>query len=102
MARNRSRRRERRDASAFEQPAWRTLRNPYKPIEILEEGQVEAIHDASLRILEEIGMDFLLPEAREILKAAGADVDPGSERVRFDRHLVLKAVAEAPSVSTTR
>ena len=100
MARDRSRRRERRDAGAFKQPDWELLRNPYRPLEILDPEQIEAIHDTSMKILEEIGMDFLLPEAREILKAAGAEVEPGSERVRFDRGLVLEAVAKAPSSFT--
>ena len=100
MARERSRRRSRRDAAAFVQAPWRNLENPYRPLEILDPEQIEAIHDTSLQILEEIGMDFLLPEAREILKAAGADVAAGEERVRFDRGLVLEAVAKAPSSFT--
>ena len=39
-------------------------------------------------------MDVLLPEAREIYRAAGAEVD--GLRVRADRGLVLDAVAKAP------
>ena len=77
MAKNGSRRRsgrERREVGAFGQLPWRNLRNPYRPIEVLEEGQVEAIHDASLRILEEIGMDFLHPEALEILAKEPVDL----------------------------
>ena len=97
MARDRSRRRSRRDAAAFTQASWQNLRNPYSPIEILRPDQIEAIHDTSMRILEEIGMDFLLPEARDILKAAGAEVEAGSERVRFDRGFIEEAVAKAPS-----
>jgi len=79
---------------------WRTLRNPYPPIEILSAEQVEAIHDASMRILEEIGMDFLHPEALDILAAAGANVEAGSMRVRFDRALILETIARAPSTCT--
>ena len=100
MAREGGRRRsgrERRDAAAFGQLPWQSLRNPYRPLEVLSADQVEAIHDASMRILEEIGMDFLHPEALEILRDAGAEVTPGSERVRFDRGLVEEAVAKAPS-----
>ena len=85
MARDRSSRRRRGESSArdrredtgFKQLPRRNLRNPYKPIEILEEEQIEAIHNTSLQILEEIGMDFLHPEALEILKAAGAKVESG-------------------------
>jgi trimethylamine--corrinoid protein Co-methyltransferase len=67
---------------------------------VLRPEQVEAIHDASLRILEEIGMDFLHPEALEILGRAGAEVEPGGQRVRLDRGLVTEAVAQAPSEFT--
>jgi trimethylamine--corrinoid protein Co-methyltransferase len=99
MARDGTRRRSRsrRDSEAFGQLPWRRVTNPYKPIEVLDEAQIEAIHETSLRILEEIGMDFLHPEALAILKAAGAEVEAGSERVRFDRNLVLESVAKAPA-----
>jgi trimethylamine--corrinoid protein Co-methyltransferase len=39
----------------------------------------------------------LLPEAREILRAAGASVDDESELVRFEPELVEQATATAPS-----
>jgi trimethylamine--corrinoid protein Co-methyltransferase len=74
--------------------------NPYKPIEVLDEEQVELIHQASLRVLEELGMEFLSAEALDILAAAGADVDRETMRVRFDRGLVEEAVARAPSQFT--
>ncbi|MDP7547546.1 MAG: trimethylamine methyltransferase family protein, partial [Alphaproteobacteria bacterium] len=45
-----------------------------------------------------IGINFLLHEARDILKAAGADVGPNDPRVRFDRDMVMELVAHAPSV----
>ena len=45
---------------------------------------------ASMQILEEIGMDFLDDEARRLLAAAGARVEAGSERVRFDREMVAE------------
>ncbi len=81
----------------LQQSNWKPLENPYRPLEVLEEGQIEAIHATSLAILEEVGMDFLHPEALEILRQAGADVAPGSERVRFDRNLVLEAIETVPS-----
>ena len=65
------------------------------PVELVSADELESIHEASLTILEEIGMDVLLPEAREILRAAGAKVD--GLRVRADRELVLDAVAKAPA-----
>jgi trimethylamine--corrinoid protein Co-methyltransferase len=69
---------------------WRSVTNPYKPIEVLSEDQIEAIHQASLRILEDIGMEFLHAEALDILKRAGAKVTPGSNMVKLDRGLILE------------
>ena len=102
MARNGPGRRgrQRRDASALAQLPLRALRNPYRPIEVLSEDQVEAIHDTSMQILEEIGMDFLHPEARDILEKAGARVEAGTERVRFERGLIEAALSHAPSSFT--
>ena len=77
-------RRGRRQAVTVEQSPTVALRNPYQPFEILSRDQVEAIHRASLRVLEEIGVNFLLPEAIDILRAAGADVGTDGIRVRFD------------------
>jgi len=65
--------------------------------ELLSPETLDDIHEASLTILEEIGMDIILPEARDRMKAAGADVTPGKERVRFDRNLILELIASAPS-----
>ncbi len=76
---------------------WRQIRNPYPPLEILAEDQVEAIHEASLTVLEEQGLRILLDDARELLQKAGAIVENGSDRVRFDRGLVMEAIAKAPS-----
>ncbi|MFQ5775748.1 MAG: trimethylamine methyltransferase family protein [Kiloniellaceae bacterium] len=99
MARDGTRRggRQHRGSAALAQLPWRDVRNPYRPIEVLSADHVEAIHDASMRILEQIGMDFLHPEALDILRAAGADVEPGTQRVRMDRDLVLEALAHAPA-----
>ncbi len=72
----------------------------YRPTEVVSADELESIHDASMGILEEIGMDFLDPEARELLVAAGARVEEGSERVRFDRAMVEERIRTAPSTFT--
>lgn len=94
-AARRASRRERRSRTIHQLP-WRRLTNPYEPIAVVSEDQIEAIHDASMRILEEVGMDFLHQEALDILSTAGADVTPGTQRVRFDRHMVEEVVSSAP------
>jgi len=82
------------------QRPWSQLRLAYDPIEVLSSDQVEAIHDAGLGILEEIGMRVLDPKARGLLANAGADLDEGAMRVRFDRALVEELVAKAPEEFT--
>ncbi|MGN6142613.1 MAG: trimethylamine methyltransferase family protein [Mesorhizobium sp.] len=87
-------------AAAFDQPAFRQLRNPLKPTPFISEDELEHIHLASLRVLKEIGVDVLHEEARRIMKAHGADVRDGTERVRFDADMILELIAHAPSEFT--
>ncbi|MGH6926723.1 MAG: trimethylamine methyltransferase family protein, partial [Dongiaceae bacterium] len=100
MTREGGRRRERRTAGGLKQLPWRNYRNPYKPIEVLSADHVEAIHETSLRILEEHGVEFLDGEALALLKDAGADVKPGDGVVRFDRGLIMENVGKAPAEVT--
>ena len=72
--------------------------NPLPPMVLLSEEAQSKIEAASFEILENIGINFLLPEAREILAQAGADVSPDSERVRFDRDMILTALESVPTV----
>src|SRR3954470_11565885 len=88
MSREQRPRRERRTSRGLNQLPWRNYRNPYSPIQAVTEDQLEAIHNASLRILEELGIEFLDEEARAILKQHGAEVQAdGGTRVRFPREL---------------
>jgi trimethylamine---corrinoid protein Co-methyltransferase len=79
----------------FAQPRLRI-----RPTEILSADEIESIHRASLRVLSELGMDFLDPDAREALRAAGAETAPDTQRVRFDPDLVTERIATAPSSFT--
>ena len=59
----------------------------------------EAIHQASMRILEEIGVDFRGdPEALALWREAGAEV--AGERVRIPRELAMARLALAPAQFT--
>lgn len=95
-SRRRSSSRERRTVGGLHQLPRQALHNPYHPTEVLAPEQLEAIHDASMRILDEVGMDFLHPEAVAILRAGGARVEGEGPRVRFERGLVEALVAKAP------
>ena len=89
-----------REAGGLAQLPWRQVVNPYKPVELLSADQVETIHQASLSILEEMGIEFMSDRALRLLKEAGADVDFDSQVVRFERGLVEETVATAPSTFT--
>jgi trimethylamine--corrinoid protein Co-methyltransferase len=73
------------------------LRNSLRPIEPLSADQVMMIHDASLRLLEEIGIEFMGSAARQLFRQAGATVDAASGLVRIPRELVSMALASAPA-----
>jgi trimethylamine--corrinoid protein Co-methyltransferase len=68
----------------------------------MDAGQVEQVHNASMRILEETGMLFMDAEALELWQRAGARVDHASQRVRIDRGLLMTLVARAPAQFTWR
>lgn len=108
MARDRARRRGGRDGGAvasrggFQQPPKRQLRNPYKPIEVLSEDQLDRIHAASMQVCETIGIMFMDAEALRILEAGGAIVEHDTQRVRLGRDMIEDLVAKAPSTWTLR
>lgn len=68
------------------------------PAEVAEPAQIEQIHQASLRILRDIGMEVLDPEARAIYGKAGATVD--GQRVRFDPTVIEAHLGLAPAEFT--
>jgi len=90
-------RRGRRTAKAdqpIQQSAWSQPRMMLEPSRILTDDQIESIHRNSLQVLEEIGMDILYPEARDILMRAGAIVS--GERVRIGCEIIEAALASPP------
>ena len=93
-------RRSARQSSSRKQLPYRHLRNPYPPVQIASDDNVQAIHQASIELLRDTGIRFLLPEARDILKNAGASTSDGSERVWFDTDLLMDLVSKAPASFT--
>lgn len=59
---------------------------------------VETIHDASLRVLEELGIELWSAKARQLFADAGAIVD--GEIVRVGRDVIEAALATAPAQFT--
>ncbi|MEO1459245.1 MAG: trimethylamine methyltransferase family protein [Pseudomonadota bacterium] len=67
-------------------------------VEPLSEAQVARIDDASMGILEDVGVVFRDPVALEDWRRAGADVR--GERVHLDRAMVRALIASIPSEIT--
>ena len=93
----RRRRRRSRDlkAPALRQPNYRQLRHPFEQQTMFSQDEIHAIHDAALRVLQELGIKVLLPEAREIFAKAGARVDDDN-MVYLGKDIVEAALASAP------
>ena len=64
--------------------------------EILSEDAMATLDRGWRRIVAELGIEFLLPEAVELLRAAGQIVEDDN-RVRFDPEFILEQVAKAPA-----
>jgi len=71
------------------------LQSPFTPLTPLDEEQLEFVHDISLQILEQQGIEVLGDLALEAFRNAGAEVSK-SGLVKMDRALVLETVAHAP------
>jgi trimethylamine--corrinoid protein Co-methyltransferase len=94
------RRHARRTGGGIPQLPFRTLTNPFRPLEVLSADHVEEIHRTSLRILSEVGIEVLGDRAIDRLAAAGATVDRSNRRVRMDGALVEELITTAPAEFT--
>ena len=65
-------------------------------ISFLSKSEIEAIHDASLRVLEKTGIKVMSKPALDILKKAGAKVDYETGHATLHRSLVEEALKMAP------
>ena len=67
-------------------------------IKVLSQEKIEQIHAASLEILQQTGVSVRLPEAVELLAAAGCEV--ADDIVRIPRRVVEECLDMAPDVIT--
>ena len=82
---------------AISQQPFFFTRNPFAPLEPLSADQLEAVHQASMTMLEQTGVEVNSARARQLYKQAGADVDEDSQIVRLSEELVTELVKTAPS-----
>lgn len=84
--------------AAIDQMPWRIPVNPDRPTEPLDADGVQRVHKTAMRILRDIGIEFLNPEAVEILRKAGCIVN--GTNVRMDEAFVMEMVGHAPETFT--
>ena len=87
-------RRPARVANAIPQRPFGQVPRGYEPIRVISEDQVEAIHQAALRLLAEQGMRVLNGRALDLFRGAGARVD--GQMVYPDPGLIEGLLATVP------
>ncbi|AHM02499.1 Trimethylamine methyltransferase family protein [Roseibacterium elongatum DSM 19469] len=83
---------------AIAQTPWRIPLNTDRPTEPLDEAGIAALHSGAMRILSEIGIEFLNDEALGHLRAAGCRIE--GQTARFDPDFVMDMVGKAPAQFT--
>ena len=69
----------------------------FKPLELMTDEQIEAIHQAVLDVLKVTGVRFESKRALDDLKRCGCMVDYEEKRIRFPEYLVEEAIRKSPS-----
>jgi trimethylamine--corrinoid protein Co-methyltransferase len=85
-------------SAVIDQMPWRIPVNPDAPVEPLDADGVQRVHKTAMRILRDIGIEFLNPEAVEHLRKAGCTVN--GTNVRMDEDFVMEMVGRAPESFT--
>jgi len=70
--------------------------------QLLTEAQVRRVHEASLQILQEVGLDVENPKARALFRQHGCDVIDHSRRVTIPPHVVEQHLKSVPATFTFR
>jgi len=66
-------------------------------LQLLSRDEVESIHLASLKLLEEVGVKIYNDAVLKLLADAGIDVDFDKKLARIPQHLVKESLVKAPS-----
>jgi len=92
-----ARRRERapRERARVDTSHHRNLVNPFEPLKVLSDDQVNHIHDTAVRYLADEGIKVLFAEARTLFADAGCTID--NEMVRLDPERISEALQTAPA-----
>jgi len=78
-----------------ERPMLEPIRTPYT-LRFLNDQQLDDLQQATLQVLDEVGVRFPSEKALEVFAENGARVDHTSQVVRIPPELVFKTLASAP------
>ena len=82
-----------------DRPALEPIRTDYR-LNFLSEEQLDQFQEATLNVLENVGVHFPSERALEIFNQHGAKVDQDSQIVKIPHDLVFKALATVPRTFT--
>ena len=80
-----------------QKPFSQPRRGRLSPVNLASDDEVNALHEASLRLLRDTGIAVLHDEAREMMKRAGATIGADGVRVHFEPELVMQLMSTVPS-----
>ncbi|MBW1996740.1 MAG: trimethylamine methyltransferase family protein [Deltaproteobacteria bacterium] len=69
----------------------------YKP---LSDEDIQKIHETTLRVFSEVGIEVNYPAALDLFRKAGAQVDDSTRVVKVSHDLIYELIDKAPSVVT--
>ncbi len=67
---------------------------------VLDEGDIKDIHESTMQVLDQVGLEINYEPALEMLEKNGARVDRDQSRVFIPRDLVTKCIKQAPGEFT--
>ncbi len=89
---------QRKERRAAEPPQSIVTAKKWKePVRAVSEAGIERIHKASLKLLSELGMEFMAPEAWDFLEPNGVIVDRETGVCKFPAEVLDEWVGKAPS-----
>jgi trimethylamine--corrinoid protein Co-methyltransferase len=76
-------------------PPLEPIRSAYR-IQYFTDKQIKQLQQATLDIMENVGVRFPSKKALEVLDGHGAKIDKATENVKFPREMVFKALQSVP------
>ncbi|MHB8279222.1 MAG: trimethylamine methyltransferase family protein [Candidatus Humimicrobiaceae bacterium] len=73
------------------------MKQKFKYLDIMSESDIEKIHKATLKVLNDTGILIKDEGMLNFLNARGCNVDFSSERVRFPEKIVMDSISNCPS-----